>query len=299
MTTTLHRTFSAALVVALAACTNEPPTLGPAGRLAATTPVVKFDVYHRPFPEIPLPNDFATRYDATSPTRRRLNASIVAGTTEWERATRAELDKLSGWGTLAPISVSFTQPIDPEVIITRHWGDDYAFDDDAVLVIDVSAGSPGLCEAVPLDMGQGNYPQVLQNPSAFDADPRAGLETMTIEETEEDLDGDGVLDPGEDTDMDGVLDHPNTRAGTPGSQRLEFYERETNTLVMKPIMPMREATTYAVVLTKRLTAPDGVPVRSTPARTPTWTACSIPRTRATAPPPPIGSSSTSARRTRS
>lgn len=264
--TTHRRLLTFAVTASLAsACTTEPETLGTAGPLDAATPVVKFDVYHRPFPEIPLPNDFATRYDASSPTHRRLNASIIAGETEWERATRAELDKLSGWGTLAPISVSFTQPIDPEVIIARHWGDNYAFDDDAVLVIDVSAGSPGLCDAVPLDMGQGNYPQVLQNNNAFDADPRAQLETMTIEETEEDVDGDGVLDPGEDTDMDGVLDHPNTRDGTAASERLEFYERETNTLVMKPIVPLREATTYAVVLTKRLTSPaesGARPVRS-------------------------------------
>lgn len=31
---------------------------------------------------------------------------------------------------------------------------------------------------------------------------------------------------------------------------------------MKPIVPMREATTYAVVLTERLTSPEGDPVRS-------------------------------------
>ncbi len=251
------------LALAQATCVTEPPTLGPAtGPLGPDVPQVKFDVYHRPFPEIPLPNDFATRYDETSPTRRRLNASIVVGTTKWERATRAELDELSGWGTLAPITVAFTAPLDPEVIIARHWNDRYDFGDDAVLVLDVTRGSPALCDAVPLDMGQGNYPQVLQNPDMFDADPRAGLETIVIEEVDEDLDGDGVLDPGEDTDMDGLLDHPNTRDGAEGSALLEFYERSTHTLVMKPIMPMREKTTYAVVLTKRLVSPTGQPVRS-------------------------------------
>ncbi|PKN58349.1 MAG: hypothetical protein CVU56_06220 [Deltaproteobacteria bacterium HGW-Deltaproteobacteria-14] len=250
----------ALLALALTACIADPPTLGPAGGGAG--PQVRFDVYHLPFAEIPLPNDFATRYDATSPTLRRLNASIVAGPTEWERATRRELDKLSGWGTLAPISVSFDAPIDPQVIIDRHWRDRYAFDDDAVLVIDVTSGSPDLCAAVPLDMGQGNYPQVLQNQNMFESDPRADLQTLVFEEVEEDTNGNGALDPGEDTDMDGVLDHPNTLDGTPDSPLLEFYERETNTLILKPIMPMREKTTYAVVLTKRLTSPDGDPVRS-------------------------------------
>lgn len=251
------------LALALGACITEPPTLGPAtGPLGPDVPQVKFDVYHRPFPDIPLPNDFATRYDETSPTRRRLNASIVVGTTKWERKTRADLDALSGWGTLAPISVAFTAPLDPEVIIARHWNDRYDFSDDAVLVIDVTRGSPDLCGAVPLDMGQGNFPQVLENTDMFDSDPRASLETIVFDEVEEDLDGDGVLDPGEDTDMDGLLDHPNTRDGEVGSERLEFYERATNTLVMKPIVPMREKTTYAVVLTKRLVSPTGQPVRS-------------------------------------
>jgi len=250
----------AGLALTLTACVAEPPTLGPAG--GGTGPMVKFDVYHRPFPEIPLPNDFATRYDASSPTLRRLNASIVAGATEWERATRRELDELSGWGTLAPISVSFDAPLDPQNLIDRHWGDNYAFSDDAVLVIDVTEGSPDLCDAVPLDMGQGNYPQVLQNQYMFEADPRADLETLVFEEVEEDLNGNGVLDPGEDTDMDGVLDHPNTLDGTEAGLRLEFYERESNTLILKPIMPLREKTTYAVVLTERLVDPDGEPVRS-------------------------------------
>ncbi len=234
-------------------------------------PVVNFDVYHTPFPEIPLPNDFATRFDPGSPTHLRLNASIFAAHTAWEQQTRAELDKASGWGTLAPITVSFSKPIDPNVIIKRHYNDNFNFKDDAVLVIDVTPGSPGYCEAVPLDLGQGNYPEVLANPDLYppdtasgepEHDPRSTQETITVDTTEEDLNHNGKLDPGEDTDMDGVLDHPDTLDGTPTGQRLEFYERETNTLIMKPVMPMREETTYAVVLTKRLTSPAGDSVRS-------------------------------------
>jgi pimeloyl-ACP methyl ester carboxylesterase len=225
-------------------------------------PVVKFDVFHLPLPEIPLPNNFATRFDASSPTLRRLNASIIAAPTKWEQATRRDLDELTGWGTLAPISVAFSEPLDVEVIYQRHHGDLYAFDDDAVLVLDVTPGSPGLCDAVPLDLGQGNYPEILPRLDVYADDPRESLQQLQFEEVEEDLNQNGLLDPGEDTDMDGVLDHPNTRDGKPGSTVLEFYERETNTLIMKPIMPMREATTYAVVLTKRLTSTSGDPVRS-------------------------------------
>lgn len=246
----------------LAGCSEAPDTLGSAED--GPGPRVKFDVFHRPLAEIPLPNDFATRFDPTSPTKRRLNASFSfdVAPTKWEHAVRLDLDGLSGWGTLAPISVSFSEPLDVEVFYARHHRDNFDFDDDAVLVLDVTAGSPDLCKAVPLDLGQGNYPQVLAETKIYEADPREGVNTVTFEEVEEDVNGNGRLDPGEDTDMDGVLDHPNTRDGKPGGELLDFYERETNTLIMKPVTPMRSATTYAAVITKRVTSPAGEPVRS-------------------------------------
>lgn len=246
----------------LLACSPEPEAVGTAEQ--GPGPQIKFDVFHRPLPEIPLPNDFATRYDASSPTRRRVNASMSfeVAPTKWEHAIREDLDRLSGWGTLAPITVSFSEPIDVEVFFKRHHGDNFAFDDDAVLVLDVTAGSPDFCKAVPLDLGQGNYPQGLPDTKLYEADPREGLQTAVFEEIEEDSNENGVLDPGEDTDMDGVLDHPNTRDGKAGGELLEFYERETNTLIMKPLTPMRSATTYAAVITKRVTAPNGDPARS-------------------------------------
>ncbi|MEO7330486.1 MAG: hypothetical protein ABI193_18065, partial [Minicystis sp.] len=251
-----------ASVVVLANGCAPPPQEALMAAEKGPGPMVKFDVFHLPLPEIPLPNDFATRFDASSPTMRRVNASIEAAPTKWEQATRRDLDKLTGWGTLAPITVAFTEPLDVEVIYQRHHNDLLDFKDDAVLVLDVSPGSPGLCEAVPLDLGQGNYPEILPRLDVYADDPRESLQQLQFEEVEEDLNGNGLLDPGEDTDMDGVLDHPNTRNGKPGSPPMEFYERETNTLIMKPMMPMREATTYAVVLTKRLTSTSGHPVRS-------------------------------------
>ena len=202
-TKTLTHLLPLFLAVAVGHCSSDVPIyLAPA--IDGIGPMVRFDVFHKPFAEIPIPNDFATRYDATSPTGRRLNASVLAGPTAWEQATRAELDKLSGWGTLAPITVSFSAPIDPEVILKRHGNDLFDTRDDAVLVLDVTHGSPTRCDAVPLDLGQGNYPQVLAEPQVYDADPRSQLQTLVFEETEEDTNGNGELDLGEDTDMDGV-----------------------------------------------------------------------------------------------
>ncbi len=247
------------LLSLLAASCVENPVTGLAPTPEGTGATVKFDSMHRPLPEIPLPNDFATRFDATSPTKRRINASLVAPTV-WEQKTRANLDKLSGWGTLAPVSVSFDAPLDVENIIQRH-ADRYAPANDVLLVIDITKGSPDYCKPMPMDVGQDLFPLALDRPDYYPDDPRGKLTQLVFEEVEEDVNGNGVLDPGEDTDMDGVLDHPNTRSAT-DKTLLNFYERETNTLIAKPVMPLREATTYAVVLTRNLLDAKGQPVRS-------------------------------------
>ena len=92
------------------ACNNETPT----GWIAAEQtdgPAVLYDLNAKPLPEIPLPNDQATRLDPSSPTGRRLNISEDAPT-EYERRTRRTFNQLDGFGTFAPIMVSFDQPLD-------------------------------------------------------------------------------------------------------------------------------------------------------------------------------------------
>jgi hypothetical protein len=252
-----------ALSLAAAACS---PTAAPEGLMP--TPFgsgaeVKFDVYHRPLPEIPLPNDFATRFDPGSPTKMRVNASLLAAT-EWEKGARAIIDQLDGWGTYAPISVGFTKPLDVMNIIRHHQGDDYDFRDDLVYIVAVSPDSPDFCQPVPLDMGEGNFPLVLERQDfGVPNDTRFRNQQLVFDETNEDLNRNGKLDLGEDTDMDGVLDRGNFARETDGQfQVMPFYERETNTLIMKPVLPMRENTTYAAVITRRLTDDEGKPVRS-------------------------------------
>ncbi len=253
-----HLLLAALFVVS---CTPATPTglgLTPAG----SGPRVNFDVMHRPLPEIPLPNDFATRFDSTASTNLRVNASIEVAPTKWEKGTRRGLDQMSGWGTLAPITVSFDAPLDLENIVARHQrpGD---VADDVIYVFDVTRGSPDFCKPVLLDLGQGHFPLVLDDPDYYPDEPHPGLQSLLYEQVEEDLDGDGVLDPGEDTDMDGVLDHPNLMDGKTGKfDLIGFYEKETNTLIARPLYPMREETKYAVVLTNRLVGKNGEPVKS-------------------------------------
>ncbi|MBL9038274.1 MAG: hypothetical protein JNG84_07170, partial [Archangium sp.] len=107
----------------------------------------------------------------------------------------------------------------------------------------------------------GNFPLTLERPNYYPND-RNG-DQWSFEDRDEDTNHNGSLDLGEDIDMDGVLDKPNTLyPDAPRFQTVEFYERETNTLLMKPVMPLRQNTTYAVVLTRRLVDEDGRPVRS-------------------------------------
>lgn len=255
----MNRILSALLCCALAACAS-PEARGLMLAPEGTGAQVVFDIEERPFPNVPLPNDFATRFDATSPTKKRLNASKAASTA-WERAIRDELAKLDGWGTYAPMSLSFTKQLDLRELANRHVGDDYDQSNDALYVIDVTPDSPEFCQAVPLDVGNDNFPAVIEDRDYFPNDPRGDTGNLLFEEVEEDLNRNGALDPGEDTDMDGTLDHPNVL--TPGDSKVMLhYERETKSLLFRPLMPMRERTTYAVVITKRLVDEDGRPVRS-------------------------------------
>src|SRR5688572_6424720 len=123
---------------------------------------IRYDLAHTPLPDIPLPIDTATWADPTSRTGLRINASLTAPT-EIERDARQRFDQLEGWGTFAPITVSFdldavggksravTQAaVDLSNVSARHHGDDYDFADDAVYLIHLDSGVP-----VPLDVGNG------------------------------------------------------------------------------------------------------------------------------------------------
>ncbi len=254
--------------VAAVACAVDPEGLAPSPSAAVT---VKLDFFHRPLPEIPLPNDLATRYDATSATGRRINASLVAPTS-FEHLTRKKADELDGWGVFTPITIPFTGLIDLPGVIQAHQGDDYAQANDLVYVIDITPGSKTYGQPATLDVGSGNYPATLKDLNGYwDNDPRGQTLSLLFEEVDEDKNGNGVLDDGEDSDLDGILDVPNYLPGKDKVQPtlaarsnalMTFYERETNTLIARPLQPLRERTTYAVVVTRRLKDANGQPVGS-------------------------------------
>lgn len=269
----------APLAVAALACDNAAPDgLFPAPD--GDGPKIVFDLLAKPLPEIPFPNDLATRLDVDSPTGRRVNASVVAPTI-LEKNVREEFSLLDGFGTFAPITVTFEDEIEPNDVRARHLDDD--FSNDAVYLVNLRTGEP-----VALDLGRGNYPVVVQNNDKyFLNDPREDGSNLLFETyAEVDANGNGKLDPEEDTDGDGVWDKPNTvdpakpahgfvdsRNGpdkAPPGERgndqyrdlLGFYERETHTLLIRPVVPLEQRSAYAVVLTNRIRTPAGKAIRS-------------------------------------
>jgi len=256
-------------VIILSGCFGDEMQGIAEARLAST--VVKHDFLHRPLPEIPLPNDLATRYDETSATKKRLNASLLAPST-FEETTRYLINQLDGWGIYQAITIPFTGPLNVESIINGHRDPDFDQSNDVVYLINIDRNSTEFGTLHYVDIGNGNFPLTLEERDLYwPNDPRGESLSLLFEETEEDLNGNGVLDPGEDTDSDGVLDHPNYLPGhNPAKDDLAaradalmtFYEKETNTLILRPMVPLKERTTYAVVVTRRLLDQDGDPVGS-------------------------------------
>lgn len=266
---------------------------------------VRFDLAHQPLPDIPLPNDTATWPDPTSRTGLRINASLLAPTAI-ERDARERFDRLEGWGTFSPITLSFDlaevggeprapsqSALDLANIEERHHGDDYDFENDAIYLVNLETGLP-----VPIDVGNGNFELTLKRLDRYWAnDTRATERNLvydTIDETKHGSITEATFTPDLDTDFDGVLDVPNLDeayvcpdpdpicddARNPAYEEpqcrlarqqrdrcvadhlLTYYERETDTLVFRPLLPLDEMTKYAVVVTDRLVDANGDAVKS-------------------------------------
>jgi hypothetical protein len=264
-------TLPALVAFVAVACTGDTIPAGLQATPPGTGPLVVFDLTATPLPNIPLPNDVATFPDPTSRTGLRLNASLLAPT-HMEAVERLGFDDMEGWGTYQAITVTFSastganpsQPaIDLANVVSRMQGDDYDFSNDPVYLVNLTTGLP-----IPLDVGAGNFPLTVGDPTSYYPNDVKLLEQNLLFETVEEGAGLTQADytPALDQDFDGVLDHPDTFGPAkqwPGIDNLlTWYERQTDTLRLRPLLPLDEKTTYAVVLTDRLTGPNGQPVRS-------------------------------------
>jgi hypothetical protein len=238
-------------VVALGAtlgCKSQLSYDGLAPALVTGGPTVRFDLLHQPLPEIPFPNDLATRPDPTSVTGLRVNAALVAPTL-LEDNVRALLDQLDGWGTYAPISVAFDgAPLDVLDLYNRQNDGDTG--NDAVYLIDLTTGKTSA-----LDFNGGHFPLELVNPHGyFLNDPNTAVTNLVFPVSGPLANFLHPFDPG----------YASAHGGVPqqSDDLLEFYERSTSTLILRPILPLLPERAYAVVLTDRLKDTSGKPVTS-------------------------------------
>ncbi len=199
--------LAAAFTAAVAGCGPAAGVLGPGPQDGGVA--VRWDLLAQPLPEIPMPNDVATRLDPTSPTGRRVNISMLAPTA-LERDLRAKAGNLAGFGIFMPITIPFDGPIDVGEVLARQR-DNEDPSDDVLYLVDIDPHSPHFGERVPLDVGAGYFPVVHEEPDKyFDNDPMADVMNILYPTYQEDTNCNGALDPGEDLDGDGVLDRPNT-----------------------------------------------------------------------------------------
>lgn len=295
--------LAAALVAVIPACNLDRAPEGLKKTPDGPGATVRYDLAATPLPDIPLPIDTATWPDPTSRTGLRINASLIAST-DIEVGARQRFDEMEGWGTFAPISVSFDLASDGDAtraaldlanVRARHQGDDYEFANDAVYLINLATGVP-----MVLDIGAKNFEYTLKRLDRYWANDTRASERNLLFETIDESQGGAIREEdftaAMDTDFDGVMDVPNLddpfacpdpdpvcdNAREPGDiynsdecfakrrardqcvadRLLTWYERETDTLVMRPLLPLDEMTRYAVVITDRLVDRDGHAVKS-------------------------------------
>ena len=211
-------------------------------------PQIQFELEAYPFPNIPFPNDRLTRRDADSPTGVRVDLPAASGD-YGEARFRSAFNEAAGFGVFSPITISFDRPLDVEELIARHQHLTPDFSDDAVYLVNVDPESATYGELSLLDMGLGNFPITLARPDNYYENDRRSDGTNMLFSTARHHGGEPNLR------------HPD---GDPFEFRevLDFYERETNTLLLRPVHPLEPGAKYAVVLTSAVRGEDIRPVDS-------------------------------------
>ena len=228
------------LASALAACRSADPFEGLAPARQTGGPRIVFDLTRKPFPDVPFPNDVLTRVDSSSPTGLRLNSSIVAPS-QLERDLHGRLDTLDGFGTFAPITVAFDADLNVLDLVASQNDPDPA--NRAIHLVEIATGNEVL-----LDFGVGphsRFPYALPNLAPyFVADPFADENNLLFPTRGPFA---NLLHP-----LDPTFPATHGNVAQQDEDLLEFYERSTHTLILRPVVPLRQETRYAVLLTNRL-----------------------------------------------
>lgn len=219
--------ISVASALVLAGCGSADRAPGLKATPPGAGPRIVWDLYARPFAEIPFPNDVATIVDETTPTNRRVNVSQDAPTA-LERRIRRHVDELDGFGTFAPLTVRFEAPLDLATATEAN-----------IWLANIDPGSRAYGQAVPLDLGKGSFPVRDDASHFFPFDPDRELSGYVFpSDNAADRDGDGQ------------------------PEWVDFYEVATDTLIVRPLFPLEQRSRYAVVITDGLHGRNGQPIRS-------------------------------------
>lgn len=239
---------SSLIFAGLACSSEEEEEVGLSTTEPAGGPQVQFELDTYPFPNIPFPNDRLTRPDDASPTGVRVDLP-GASDDYGEARFRSAFNEAAGFGVFSPISISFDRPLDIDELIKRHQQLTPDFSDDAIYLVNVDPDSPNYGELSLLDMGLGNFPITLARPDNYYENDRRSDGTNMLFPTASHHGGEPNLrDPdGDPYDFREVLD---------------FYERETHTLLLRPVHPLEPGTRYAVVLTSAVRGEDVRPIDS-------------------------------------
>ena len=139
-----------------------------------------------------------------------------------ERRFRRQLNRLDGFSVWSSISVPFDAALDLNTV-----------SDQSVFVYDVTRDSPDFGKQVPIDLADGHFPINMRPRHVFAFDEQSHLSNLLFPED-------------------------NTFDGKP----VEHYEVATNTLMFRPLFPLRPKNTYAVVLTRDIKGLEGNSIRS-------------------------------------
>lgn len=189
-------------------------------------PRIVFDPLAQPLPEVPFPNDLSLRVSDETASGRAWNLA-----TQKPSAHRTllfeRLNEVDGFGPFAPIFVSFEGPLDLSTVNAQ-----------SVLVVNIEPGHPREGEVAVLDLGRGYFPNDMREGGFFGQDPNEGAADLVF---------------GADNDVrpeEGLPQIPGPRAQDDRPMRLVHYERETNTLILRPVVPLAQKARHAVLITR-------------------------------------------------
>jgi len=210
--------FLFAAAWATTACASDSPRGLHASLLPGQPPgpEIVFEPLALPNPRVPFPNDLALRVRANG--SLGVNVSMQSPT-RIEARQRRHLNEIDGFSGLTPITVQFDGPLDLTTVT-----------DKTLYVINVSPGSKRFGERCQLDLGRGWFPHQADPHPYLPHDPYKDFDSYVLPpDNKVDTDGDGKPD-----------------------KWVYHYEVATNTLDIRPLLPLEAGAQYAVVLTRGL-----------------------------------------------